>query len=277
MIDFDAHRFAAAYDQTPLRVAHDVQHEPLLRIDALVGLAESHPEALVEHNLGAVPVELPGGEAPRLGRSGAEVLAEIAQNGSWLVLKNVEQDPRYKALLDRLLDGVDPHVPGGENTRLLREAFIFVSAPGSVTPAHVDPEHNFLLQIKGTKTMHVGAFEDRDTQARELERFYAGNHRNISQIPDGLEAVALAAGQGVYVPPDAPHWVQNGDDVSISLSITWRTPTTSRRSRLWAANHRLRQRGKTPTLPGTSRLEDARKLAGARVVQVRERVLAGRH
>ena len=68
--------------------------------------------------------------------------------------------------------------------------------------------------------------------------------------------------------------MQNGDDVSVSLSITWRTPTTSRRGRLWAANHRLRQRGKTPALPGASRLEDARKLAGARALQVRERVLA---
>lgn len=276
MIDIDASTFAAAYDQTPVRVAHTVQGEALLQVDALVALAESHPEELVEHNLGAVPVELPGGEAPRLGRTGAQVLAEIEENGSWLVLKNVEQDPRYRALLDRLLDGIDPIVPGGENTRLLREAFIFVSAPGSVTPAHVDPEHNFLLQIRGTKTMHVGAFEDDETRARELERFHSGQHRNISRIPDGLEAVALAPGQGVYVPPDAPHWVQNGDGVSISLSITWRTPTTSRRGLLWSANHRLRQRGKSPQVPGASRLEDARKLAGARVHRVRERVLAGR-
>lgn len=276
MIHLDPRGFAAAYDRTPLRVVHDVADEPLLGIDALVALAETHPDALVEHNLGAVPVELPGGEAPRLGRTGAQVIAEIAENGSWLVLKNVEADPRYRALLDRLLDGVDPHVPGGEDTRLLREAFVFVSAPGSVTPAHVDPEHNVLLQVRGTKTMHVGAFEDDETRARELERFHSGSHRNISRIPDGLDAVALAPGQGVYVPPDAPHWVQNGDDVSVSLSITWRTPTTSRRGRLWAANHRLRQRGKTPALPGASRLEDARKLAGARALQVRERVLAGR-
>lgn len=276
MIDIDDQRFAAAYDRTPLRVAHDVQDEPLLHVDALVSLAESHPEGLVEHNLGTVPVENPGGEAPRLGRTGAEVLAEIEQNGSWLVLKNVEQDPRYRALLDGLLDGVAPHVPGGDDTRLGREAFIFVSAPGSVTPAHVDPEHNFLLQIRGTKTMHVGAFDDDRTRQLELERFYAGNHRNIERVPESLEAVELNPGQGIYVPPSAPHWVQNGDGVSVSLSITWRTVATDRRSRVWAANHALRQRGKTPVEPGASRFADARKLAGFRVRRVRERVLAGR-
>ncbi|MGX6449933.1 JmjC domain-containing protein, partial [Patulibacter sp. S7RM1-6] len=249
MIEIDPTAFAAAYDAAPLRVAHRVQDDPLLRIDALVALAETHPEELVEHNLGAVPLELPGGEAPRLGRSGAQVLAEIAENGSWLVLKNVERDARYRALLDRLLDAVDPLVPGGEDTHLLREAFVFVSAPDSVTPAHVDPEHNFLLQIRGSKVMHVGAFDDDETRARELERFHSGSHRNIERVPDALEPVELTPGQGVYVPPDAPHWVQNGPEVSISLSITWRTPTTSRRGRLWAANHRLRQRGRTPALP----------------------------
>jgi cytochrome P450 len=29
-----------------------------------------------------------------------------------------------------------------------REGFIFISSPGAVTPFHLDPEHNFLLQIK---------------------------------------------------------------------------------------------------------------------------------
>jgi len=32
-----------------------------------------------------------------------------------------------------------------------REGFIFVSSPGSVTPHHMDPEHNFLLQITRTE------------------------------------------------------------------------------------------------------------------------------
>lgn len=276
MIKIDPQRFASAYDTTHLPVAHDVQGETALEIDALIALAERHPAASVEHNLGTVPVTLPGGEAPRLGRSGAEIIAEIAENGSWLVLKNVEQDPAYRALLDRLLDPIGPIVPDGAGTSLGREAFIFVSAPHSVTPAHVDPEHNFLLQVRGTKTMHVGAFQDDQVRTRELERFHAGHHRNIEQVPEGLEAFDLGPGDGIYVPPDAPHWVQNGPEVSISLSITWRTRASHRRAVLWAANHRLRQRGKSPQAPGASRLEDARKLAGSRVGAVRERVLAGR-
>ena len=52
-----------------------------------------------------------------------------------------------------------------------REGFIFLSAPGSTTPAHTDPEHNFLLQVRGPKEMNVGAFPDpSDRAARSSSR-----------------------------------------------------------------------------------------------------------
>jgi hypothetical protein len=273
MITADSDAFARAYDQAALRVHHDLQNDPWLTIDALVAFAESHPEDLVEHNLGGVDVALPSGDAPRLGRSGAEVLTDIAENGSWMVLKNVERHPTYRAMLDRLLDGIEPLVPADEGTRLRREAFVFVSAPGSITPAHTDPEHNFLLQIRGGKTMHVGPFDDEASRTAALERYYAGNHRNIAQVPSGLRPFELLPGQGVYVPPDQPHWVQNGDEVSISLSVTWRTPTTERRSRLWAFNHQLRERGKRPRTPGESRVHDNVTLARSRASALRDRLL----
>ena len=36
---------------------------------------------------------------------------------------------------------------------LTSQGFIFVSSPNSVTPYHFDPEHNILLQIRGSKVM----------------------------------------------------------------------------------------------------------------------------
>lgn len=269
MIALPTDDFSQAYDRRALRVHHSLQDDPWLTIDALVAFAASHPEDLVEHNLGDVAVALPDGDAPRLGRTGADVLADIAANRSWMVLKNVERHPTFRAMLDRILDGIEPLVPPGEGTGRRREAFVFVSAPGSITPAHTDPEHNFLLQIRGSKTMHVGPFDDDETRSEALERYYAGHHRNIPRVPRGLRPVELLPGQGVYVPPDHPHWVENGDEVSISLSVTWRTPTTERRSRLWAANHALRQRGKQPRPPGESPLHDRLTLARSRATALR--------
>ena len=59
-----------------------------------------------------------------------------------------------------------------------REGFIFISSPGSITPFHMDPEYNFLLQIRGEKQISIWGGKDR--------RFYQRAHsRNIFLTPKG--------------------------------------------------------------------------------------------
>ena len=79
------------------------------------------------------------GESPRGSRT----------KGCWMVLRTSVCAEPYRKLLDECLDEVAPLVGGREGGMSQREGFIFLSAPGSVTPAHFDPEHNFLLQIRG--------------------------------------------------------------------------------------------------------------------------------
>ncbi|CAB4947718.1 unannotated protein [freshwater metagenome] len=275
MITLDRELTAGAYGRAPFAVEHGVDRDPRLTLESLVGLAAEHPADLIEHNLGTVPVTLPGGAAPSLALDPEAVLREIADNGSWMVLKNVERDPAYAALLDDLLDRVGAVLPGTEGTGLHREAFVFVSAPGSVTPVHVDPENNLLLQVRGTKAMHVGSFADADVRARELERFYGGAHRNLEQRPVDESTFALEPGDGVYLPPDVPHWVQNGPEVSVSLSITWRTRRSGRDGAVLAMNHRLRRRGVRPTPPGVSRVRDGAKVTAHRVLALPDRLRRG--
>jgi len=182
-----------------------------------------------------------------------------------MALRNIEQDPVYQALLDELLDEVAPLVEAAEGPMRRREGFIFLSAPGSVTPTHVDPEHNILLQVRGTKEFNVGVFSDRTVEARHLERVYRGGHCNVDQQPDELVTHALAPGDGLYVRPDAPHFVLNGPTPSVSLSITWRTPVIRRAERVHRANGRLRQLHLRPKPPGHSPARDGAKAAVARV------------
>src|SRR5580704_10428627 len=90
-----------------------------------------------------------------------ETIRRIQEDHSWMVLKYVENDPDYRKLLDDCLNQIrqlsEPIVAG----MCQREAFIFLTSPDSVTPFHVDPEHNFLLQIRGRK--QVSIFDPRDT------------------------------------------------------------------------------------------------------------------
>ncbi|MCW2776280.1 MAG: Cupin superfamily protein [Frankiales bacterium] len=234
----------------PVRVHHDLARGGLLDLERLAVLAATLPAASIEHNVGAVPAVLPGGVAPQSSLTPPEIVRSIDTNGCWMVLKNVEQDPEYAALLDACLDALEPQLTASEGRSVLREGFVFLSAPGSVTPTHIDPEHNVLLQVSGTKTMCIGRFPtdaDRDLQA---ERLHSGEHRNLESAAVDVTDYPLGPGDGVYVPVHAPHVVRNGPAPSISLSVTWRTRRTLREGSVLSLNARLRRRGLPTAAPG---------------------------
>ena len=60
----------------------------------------------------------------------------------------------------------------------------------------------------------------------------------------------MRAGDGVHVPVTAPHWVKNGPEVSVSFSITFRSPISERMTRLHQLNARLRKLGLSPARVG---------------------------
>ena len=172
---------------------------------------------------------------------------------SWAVLKNVEQSRAYRGLLHDLLDELKPDIEARTGPMLTPQAFIFISSPNAVTPYHFDPEHNILLQIAGTKTMtEFPAGDPRFAPDVMHESYHTGGPRELAW-DDAFEdyglAFTLGPGQAVYVPVMAPHFVRNGPDSSISLSITWRSPWSYRESEARAFNHWLRRFGLSPSAP----------------------------
>ena len=162
------------------------------------------------------------------------------------MLKNVERDPAYAALLDAALADLEPIVAARTGPMLHREAFIFLTSPGSVTPFHMDPEHNILLQIMGSKVITI--FPARDealVPAQKSEEFHGGGHRNLVW-QDGFKALGapypLHPGDAVHVPVKAPHFVENGPAVSVSLSVTWRSERSVAEGELHSFNALLRRR-----------------------------------
>jgi cupin superfamily protein len=246
LLEIDPQQFNEHFARDPFTVRHNLTDHPLLSVESLAKLADRIPAAGVEHNRGDVPEVLASGEAPKVDLTPGEIARGIETNGCWMVLKHIEQDPEYKALLDETLDEVVPLVSDREGGMHRREGFVFLSAPNSVTPSHIDPEHNFLLQIRGVKEMNIGRFPDRAWALRELDRYHDGGHRNLDQIPPLSSRNVMHPGQGVYVYPFAPHWVNNGPEPSVSLSITFRTDKSERDEAVHVLNARLRKRGLHP-------------------------------
>lgn len=251
----DTEELARKYEREPFLVHHDLVGHPLLTFDAVVEAAERLPEQNVEHNIGALPSVLVGTDAPRLSLRPREVAERVGENGCWMVLRWIHQLPEYGALLDELLDQVALVVPGGHDLGH-RDAFLFLTGPGAVTPTHGDPEDNILCHVQGRKTMVVGHHPDDDTKHRELEKHRRLGVRNFPYPPQRASTFELVPGDGVYVPPDSPHWVQNAGEVSISFSIVWRPPALVRAGRVSRFNYGLRQRGLTPRAPGRNVVVD---------------------
>ncbi|MFO0967125.1 MAG: cupin-like domain-containing protein [Gemmataceae bacterium] len=238
---------------------------------ALLELARSLPPENVEYNAGRLPITCDPKLTPRTGLSIEETVRRIAECKSWMVLKYVEHDPDYRALLGRCLDEVKVHSESLRPGMELPQAFIFLTSPGSITPYHMDPEHNFLLQIRGTKKIHL--FDPRDPSIlsqEELERFYRGAHRNMVFRDENRTKAwvyDLEPGFGLHFPVTAPHWVENGSEVSISFSITFRTPDLERRSILHSVNGYLRERGFRPAPVGRHPWRDRVKCGLFRAVR----------
>jgi hypothetical protein len=258
LLHIDSGTFVEGFAQRPFSVAHSLVDHPLLSLDAIAELADEMPLEAVERHRGDLPMFMPGG-APELDGTPSNTVRGIETNGAWMVLWNIEQVARYKALLDACLDEVERYVTNTHGGMRHRKAYLFLSAPNATTPVHFDPEHNLLLQIKGIKDMNVGRFADPDDQQRELDRYHSGGHRNLDKVPEEFTLFRLNPGEGVYVWPFGPHWVKNGSEASISLSITFRTQASWRAERVHRFNARVRRFHLSPRPAGQSRAADQAK------------------
>jgi hypothetical protein len=262
-LELDPAAMASRFGRRAFAMRHRLAGHALFGLPRLVELAQRLPSCKLEYNAGDVPITLDPRRTPQNGLSPEETIRRIEECNSWMVLKNVEIDPAYGALLDRCLAEVA--ACGGPPVREMREreAFVFVSSPRAMTPYHMDPEENFLLQVRGAKTIHVLPPDDRSVlSVEELEHFFGGAHRNLvfrERYRARAAAFELSPGWGVHVPVTSPHWVQNGHGVSISFSITFRTRDSARRAHAHRANGYLRRLGLEPSPVGASVFGDELK------------------
>ncbi|WP_260922712.1 cupin-like domain-containing protein [Novosphingobium sp. 9] len=262
--------FAANYPEVPHILRHDLGLHPLLELEPLAALAESLPPSSVEYNFGNQPLGVDGKPAPT-GIPIGKTIREIETTNSWAVLKNIEQDPAYAALLGDLLAEIRPAIEEKTGKMLKTQGFIFVTSAGGVTPYHFDPEHNILLQVRGAKTMtQFPAGNARFAPDTVHEGYHTGGGRELKwsdDLHEGGSEFPLVAGEAVFVPVMAPHFVRNGTAPSVSLSITWRSEWSFAEADARAFNGLLRKCGISPKAPGRWPERNRAKALGWRIAR----------
>ena len=244
--------FASSYPEGAHMLDHELRAHPLLELDALACLGESLPDTSVEYNRGDLPVGIEG-KPDGNGLTIGETIRGIDRTDSWAVLKNIEHDPTYRALLHELLGELAHVVEPRTGAMLQPQGYIFVSSPEAVTPYHFDPEHNILLQLRGRKTVTIFPAGDSRYAADTVhEAYHTGGGRELRwQRAFAREGIPfrLCPGEAIYIPVMAPHYVQNGPEVSVSLSITWRSDWSFAEADARAFNKFLRRFGLAPAPP----------------------------
>lgn len=243
----------------PFKVRHGLVEDPRLTHEAVVRLAGMLPLEDVETNTSAMPTVFDSDDVPELDRSPAEVARDIEALQRWMALSYIEQVPEYRELVDGCLDDCGPAVRSWGGGMGKREGYIFLSAASSITPAHVDHEHNFLLQVRGTKKVSIGSFDGGEEEQLALEGMHSGHYGRVRALPPGMETFVLEPGDGVYIPPRAVHMIENTGAMSISLSLVFHTPALVRAGHVYALNAKLRKLGLTPRPPERSVAVDRAK------------------
>ena len=265
----DAASFRENYNRASFMFSHNLAGHPLFEIPRLITLANTLAETGVKYRVTSLDSNVPTHvkwSDMKLNEQVAEAIEHISEAGSLVIIKSVNLDPEYNTLMQQILTEIEQltGIPLRQEITWA-EAYIFISSPHSVTPYHIDHEANFLFQIHGEKEMHLFDPFDREIlPEQEIEKYFGGDLQAANykqEYQSRANVYQLTSGKAVHHPSLAPHWVKNGDDYSVSLSINFCVRPVDLKARIYQVNHFLRKLGLKPTPAGQSSIKDRAKMS----------------
>ena len=240
----------------PFAIRHQLAGHPLFKLPRIIELLRMLPRDQIEANSGQVQIGQDPDTMPLFEMEPEEIIRRLETASAWMVLKRVEADPAYKAVLEEALLAVARQ----KGYSSIRQAgfhdirgFLFVSSPNSTTPLHLDAEDNIFAHIHGEKFFTIFDNTDSSIASRDAVERAITQHRNLA-YDSAFDAKSvchrLLPGDGVFVPYLWPHWVRTGDSHSVSLAITWKTKAVIRNNDLLVCNSMLRRIGFPQPAPG---------------------------
>jgi hypothetical protein len=266
VIQLETEAFRENFNKRWFPLEHALAHHPLFDLDRLIALAKQTAAERPHHlhfDKGATSVGQRWSETPVCDLPVDETIRRIEQEGAWIVLKHAELDRDYKVILERTMAEV--HELAGPQLRKqvsFEEVILFITSPNRLTTYHIDRECNFIAQVRGDKTIYIFDREDREVLPEpEIERFWAVDNNAAvykKELQHHADSFVLRPGNGVHLPVNAPHWLQNHDNISVTASLNFKF-NDSRLANIYRANYALRKLGLDPMPPGKSPARDSVK------------------
>lgn len=233
-------------------VQHTFHNHPLFTLDSLREAAKSLPKHLIRFHANTARADSSFEQVEKhhpSKHSFEDAISNLENSGSWIALHHLQEIPEYAEVLKEALDQISSTTNALDPGLHWRVLWVFIQSPYSLTPFHMDHENNFLMQVSGKKTAYLWNRYDCLTD-QDHEHFHGTSSRNqikfLEEYRKKATIVNLSPGNGAYMPAGSPHLVENGDNVAITISMTYLTERTRKRETFYRCNHALRKLGMNP-------------------------------
>jgi len=267
----DRAKFAENFNRRPFMLDHSLSGHPAFTMDRLHSLLErSLPiPNKVYWNAGKKRIDQRWDDRPGRDFSIDEAFRRIRETDAWIIIFGADRDPEIHELLEKGLAEVQEMtgIPLSKEAKS-RQSIIFITSPHRITEYHIDRECSLLLQVYGKKTIHIFDQTDREVLSEdELERFWTADTNAAVYKPhlqNRANSFLLEPGKAVHIPINAPHWLENGDDISVSVNQNFEF-LDQKLGNVYRANYYARKMGFHPLPPGQSHTRDLIKAHGMRL------------
>ena len=238
---------ARDFGRAELEFGHDLHTRPMFSDDGLVEVLDRYPrDQLGVFTMGDDAVvwrTWRRGEAG--GLSGEQILRAVAEGRIWLNLRDVNRWlPDYAALSDELFAAKAAGSPGLKTFK--RDVALLISSPSVQVFYHLDVPLVSLWQLRGRKRVWlyppVAPFVDESQLERIVLRETAEQFAYDPAWDAAARVVDLEPGRMVTWRQNAPHRIENGPVVNVSLSVEFMTPQALLRANMVYGAGVLRRR-----------------------------------
>lgn len=209
------------------QATHNLHHLDQFSDEKLAELLDRYPREKLgiyrfpDHSNSAKKAE--HGHAPSL--SGAEIMDAVREGQIWLNLRAVNKElPEYEALADTVFGQLKQ--ASGMAT-LKEDVGVLISSPNIHVHYHLDIPLVCLVQLRGEKKISIypkrAPFVEPDQISAFALRRQDEQMTYSERFESAANVISLEPGLAVTWPQTAPHRVQNGNSLNVSLSCEFMT------------------------------------------------------
>ena len=249
---------------------HNAHRMSLFSDDGLASLLCRYPrEDIGVYAMGDTP------DTWRRGRLGdaspSDLISMVKEGRVWLNLRAANiKDKEVGDLATSILSEMRSAMPSFRPIK--PDLGLIISSPNARVFYHLDVAKVMLFHVRGHKRVYVYPRAEEFVRAKDLEGVVS--HETEEEIPykpdfdAGAQIIDLQPGQMVSWAQNAPHKVENANDMNVSLSFEYMTPVAIARANAVYANAWLRKTlGYNATLEPNPTVIWPAKIALARILK----------